>query len=263
MREISKFDVEQFRRARRQTSNGRGAPRAAASIDREVQLLSRIFSLAIESGEIQVNPCKGIKMLGTGNQVLRYLSADEEERLLPVLRGRRRHLLDIVVIDLHTGMRRNEILSLHKSQIDLLRDSIELNAKTKSGKPRSVPIHENLKPLLQRLCQDAGESGYLFENPRTGKPLADIKTAWRNALRDAGIEALRFHDLRHAFGTRAIDGGAPLSEVKEVMGHVDIHTTMRYVHATEAGKRRAVDAAVRGGRGIPATNLPQAPDQTT
>jgi hypothetical protein len=47
------------------------------------------------------------------------------------------------------------------------------------------------------------------------------------------------------FGTRAIDGGATISAVKEVMGHVDINTTMRYVHATEEGKRRAVEAAAK------------------
>lgn len=57
------------------------------------------------------------------------------------------------------------------------------------------------------------------------------------------------------FGTRAIDSGAPLSAVKEVMGHADIHTTTRYVHATDEGKRRAVEAAASGGvKSNPATS---------
>jgi hypothetical protein len=67
---------------------------------------------------------------------------------------------------------------LHKSQIDFLRDSIELT-KTKLAKPRSVPI--------QRLCNEARDSGYLLENPKTGKPITTIKTAWGKASRDAGI----------------------------------------------------------------------------
>ena len=262
MREINRFSVEQFRQYRRQTTNGRGGSRSPASVDREIQLLSRIFSLAIERGEVEVNPCMRIKMLGTGNQVLRYLKPEEEQRLFAVLDGRRRHLMDIVLIGLHTGMRRTEILSLHKSQIDAVRDSIELTSATKSGKPRSVPIHPDLKPLLHRLCEYAKESGYLFENAQTGSPIKDVKTAWRNALRDAGITGLRFHDLRHTFGTRAVDGGAPVSAVKDVMGHVDIGTTMRYVHATDDGKRRAVDAAVRRGKEKPATNLPQTLEKT-
>jgi integrase len=246
MREISRFNVEQYRKARRASSNGRGGSRAPASVDREIQLMSRIFTLAIEREEVQINPCKGVKMLNRGNTVTRYLTPDEEERLLQVLTGRRRHLLDIIVIDLHTGMRRTEILTLHKKQIDFIRGSIEV-IETKNGKPRSLPIHQALRPILQRLVEEAGPNGFLFENPKKGKPIRDIKTAWRYALRDARIEGLRFHDLRHTFGTRAIDGGAPLSAVKEVMGHMDIRTTMRYVHATDEGKRRAVEAAVSGG----------------
>ena len=53
-----------------------------------------------------------------------------------------------------------------------------------------------------------------------------------------------------------------MSAVKEVMGHVDIGTTMRYVHATDDGKRRAVDAAVRHGKEKPATKLPQTLEKT-
>jgi integrase len=104
------------------------------------------------------------------------------------------------------------------------------------------------------------DSGFLFENLKTGKPITTIKTAWRKALRDAGMPYINFHCAgRHTFGTRAIDGGAPISAVKEVMRNMDIHTTMRYVHATEEGKRRAVEAAARSRvKSNPATNLPQA-----
>ncbi|HJQ70932.1 MAG TPA: site-specific integrase [Blastocatellia bacterium] len=152
------------------------------------------------------------------NLLVGYLTPDEQEKLMQVLTGRRAHLRDVLEINLHTGMRKGEILTLHKGQIDVFRDSIELT-RTKSGKSRSVPIHQDLKPLLQSLCENSGPSGYLFENPRTGKPITDIKTAWRLALRDAGIPHIPFHCAgRHTFGTRAIDGGVSLSAVKEVMG---------------------------------------------
>jgi len=237
--------------------------RAPASADRELQLLSRIFNLAIERGEIRENPCKGVKLLAASNQITRYLTPEQEEKLMLVLTGRRTHLRDILTINLHTGMRRTEILTLHESQIDFFRDSIELT-RTKNGKSRSVPIHPAIKPLLRRLCEQAAASGYLFENPKTGRPITDIKTAWRSALEDAGIPHIPFHCAgRHTSGTRAIDGGAPLSAVKEVMGHSDIRTTMRYVHATDEGKRRAVEAAVIAGVKSPsATNLPQAEEKT-
>jgi integrase len=258
MREITRANIEQYRKERSGSQTERGNSRAPASVDRELQLLSRIFSLAIEYGKVRENPCKGVKLLAKHNLVTRYLSPEEEEKLMPLLTGRRAHLYDILKITLYTGMRRTEILTLNRSQIDFLRDSIELT-KTKSGRPRSVPIHPDLKSVLERLCQQAKVSGYLFENPKTEKPIADIKTAWRNALEDAGIPHIPFHCAgRHTFGTRAIDNGAPISAVKEVMGHVDIRTTMRYVHATEAGKRRAVELAARPRVQSPlATNLPQ------
>jgi hypothetical protein len=58
------------------------------------------------------------------------------------------------------------------------------------------------------------------------------------------------------------DGGAPVNAVKEMMSHVDISTAMRYVHVTDAGKRRAVEAAVVRRAKEPATNLPQKLERT-
>ena len=245
MRDITNLSVRAYRKERLASSNGRGGLRAPASVDREIQLLSRIFSLAIERGLMQANPCKGIKLANPGNIVIKYLTVDDEEKLKPFLTGRRKHLLDILEIDLHTGMRRTELLSLHVSQVNFIRDEILLT-KTKSGKPRLVPIHPNIRPLLQRLCNEAGPNGYLFENPKTGKPITTIKTAWTSALRKAGIPHIPFHCAgRHTFGTRAAGGGASPKDIQEIMGHASINTTMRYVHATDQGKRRTVDAAVR------------------
>src|ERR1051325_3030418 len=170
------------------------------------------FNLTLQY--LQNNPCKGVKLLAKYNQTTRYLSYEEEQKLMPFLRGPRAHLRDILAISIYTGMRRTEILTLHKRQVDFLRDSIELTTATKSGRPRSIPIHPDLKPIMQRLCDKAPVSGYLFENPKTGKPITTIKTAWRKALRDTGIAYINFHCAgRHTF-TRAIDGGVPISAVK-------------------------------------------------
>src|SRR5262249_32725608 len=125
MREIGRFNVEQFKKARVASFNGRGRLRASASVDREIQLLSRIFSMAIERIGLTENPCRGVKLLAKDNLVVRYLSPDEQEKLMPFLCGRRAHIADILTIDHHTGMRRTEILTLHISQIDFLRGSIQ------------------------------------------------------------------------------------------------------------------------------------------
>jgi integrase len=120
---------------------------------------------------------------------------------------------------------------------------------TKTSRDRFVPMNDNVLAELLRLKENAS-SERVFANPSTGLPLTDVKTGFTEACRSAGIEDFWFHDLRHTFGTRAADGGAPLTAVASVMGHADIHTTMRYAHATDSGRLRVVEAASEATTGI-------------
>jgi integrase len=86
---------------------------------------------------------------------------------------------------------------------------------------------------------------YLEATISRGTRYKDIKAAWHNACRRPGIDNLRIHDLRDTFGTRAADAGVALVAIGKVMGHASIQTTMRYAHATDEGKRRAVQALER------------------
>jgi integrase len=239
--------IEQFKKERRGSFNRQGELRSPSSVNRELELLSRIFSLAVERGEMESNPFKGVKKLAADNLITRYLTADEEERLLAVLTGRRAHLRPIVLLGLHTGMRRGEILSLQWEQVDFARELIQL-LRTKSGKPRSVPMNSVVKATLLEQRERVGNSEYVFPNRRTGKALTDIKNAFSAALKKAGIEDFRFHDIRHSAGTRMADAGVPITAVSDILGHADIRTTMRYAHATDEARRRAVNALEEASR---------------
>jgi integrase len=96
-------------------------------------VLSRIYSIAIDNGTNIQNPCRKVRFLRMDNQRNRYLSEDEETRLMAILVERRAHLRSIVILALHTGMRRGEILSLRWNQIDFARGLI-LVQRTKSGR---------------------------------------------------------------------------------------------------------------------------------
>ncbi len=74
----------------------------------------------------------------------------------------------------------------------------------------------------------------------TGTRYTDVKKSFSAACRRAGITDFRFHDLRHTFGTRLADAGVDVVKIKELMGHASIVTTMRYIHATDQGKRGAI-----------------------
>ena len=127
----------------------------------------------------------------------RVLSEEEEERLV---QHSSEHLKPIIITASNTGMRLGEILRLKWSQIDLNTRRIRVE-NTKSGKNRLIEINQNLYDVL-RLKN--GQSPYVFPNPDTGKPLTTVKRAFKSACRRAGIEGLRFHDMRHTFGTRLI-----------------------------------------------------------
>jgi integrase len=255
LRDISPFLIESFKSRRLKTPihyKKTEKPRSAASVNREFFLLSKIFSLAVVDKQVAQNPCREVKALSGEQGRVRYLSLEEERRLMPVLIGDRAHLRDLVILDINTGLREDELLSLKVQDIDLQRHLLHVR-KSKNGDGREVPLNDTAHWLLKRLVEQARNEDleYLFTNRETGTRFGSFKTAWKTACKKAGITNLRFHDLRHTFGTRAIDNGAPLSAVQKVMGHKTIQTTMQYVHATDEGKRRAVQAVEAAGKLVP------------
>lgn len=248
--EISPFLVEKFKMVRRTTPIVFGKKsrtgkrvtrtRSVASVNRELSMLSRIFNLAIVNGDATVNPCIKVRRLPGEQPRTRYLLPEEERRLLAVLNGRRSHLRPIVVLALNTGMRRGEILRLKWEDVDFHANEIKAT-QTKGHRDRFVPMNSKVREELLRLRQTS-EGQFLFPARKNGVTLNDVKTGFKAACEEAGIEGFRFHDLRHTFGTRAADAGEALTSIAAVMGHADIHTTMRYAHATDAGRRRVVEA---------------------
>jgi site-specific recombinase XerD len=92
---------------------------------------------------------------------------------------------------------------------------------------------------LKALCEKS-DSKYVFPSAETDKAITDVKHSFTSAVSDAGIADFAFHDLRHTFGTRLAASGADVVKIRELMGHASITTTMRYMHASDSGKRDAI-----------------------
>ena len=251
--EVSPFLIEKYkiqRRAAPVISKNKSKPRMVASVNRELRLLSRIFRLAVSSKEAAENPCREVKILKGEQHRTRYLLPEEEGRLMTTLTGERSHLCDMVTLAINTGLRVNELFGLKREDVDFHRDVLYIK-HTKTDEDREVPLNDTARELLRELMQADRMGGeFLFTNPKTGTRYTTIKTAWLTACRNAGLTNLRFHDLRHTFGTRAADAGVPLPAIRDVMGHRSIQTTERYAHATDEGKRRAVEAIGRQSQKI-------------
>jgi integrase len=140
-----------------------------------------------------------------------------------------------------TGLRRGELLALRWRDIDFTGSLIRVRASysagqlttPKSGKVRSVPMAPDVAAALARLVHRdrlPSDDNLVFTGSE-GQYLdgSALRRRYAAALQRAGLRPLRFHDLRHTFGTRMI-AKVDIRRVQEWMGHADVQTTMRYLH---------------------------------
>jgi len=206
-----------------------------STINRELNSLRKIFSLAVENDFIEKSPCKNIKILKTENTKIRFLSREEEKTLFEHLKG---HWLEpIVFTALKTGMRREEILTLKWGNVDFKAKFINL-LKTKNGKARKIPISPKLKEKLQSI---KNESEFVFINSKTKTKYSSITKTYNEILEKAKIENFTFHDLRHTAATRMIEGGYDLVTTAEILGHSDLRMVGIYAHTDFERKRKAIE----------------------
>jgi integrase len=259
--QVSPLLIEKFKSERRKSITARGGTRSPASVNRELELLSRIFTVAMKQKLVDKNPCREVQLLPLDNKRTRYLTDEEEPLLLAQLTGTRAHLMAPVLLALGTGMRRGDLFNLRWSQVDFQAGIVYVpNAKTGRGYP--VPMSKQVRTVLLELHAKTKGAELVFTSGRTGGAYHDLKKGFTAACSDAGLAHLRWHDLRHTFGTRLAEAGVSEAVIAELMGHTDPKTTRRYTHGTERGKREAVEAALNVERNscpISAPNAKQPP----
>ena len=149
---------------------------------------------------------------------------------------------------LHTGMRWGELAHLQWQDVDFHTRTLVVR-KSKSGEGRRVPMNRVVTETLQafRKARKAFR-GFVFTSPE-GEFLHNFGRAWAKAVKDAEIENLRFHDLRHTAASRMVMGGVDLYTVKEILGHKTLVMTQRYSHLSPAHQRQAVERLARRRKG--------------
>jgi len=233
--EITPFSIEKFKHERIKTPTQHGTPRAHASVNREFEMLSRLFNLAIDFKKAESNPCSRVRKFKLDNERYRYLLPEEEPILMNVLVNKRAHLKGMIVVALGLGLRKREQLNLRRDQVDFSRNVV-IAARTKGRKNREIPmdvLNPEVRNILLNLCDGKKPDDYVFENPKTGKPFTDIKRSFQTACRMVGIENLWWHDLRATFCTRLALARYEALTIMMLMGHKDLKTTMRYIRAVQ------------------------------
>jgi integrase len=147
-----------------------------------------------------------------------------------------------VIVALGTGMRLGEQLRMKRSQVDFLRNIVTAR-KTKNGRPRDIPMNDEVRETLAELCKDKRPDAYVFVSPKDDdERQREVKKGFHTACRLAGIEGLIWKDLRATFGTRLAEAGCDAFTIAQLLGHSDVRVTMRYVRSVEDTKRAAVEA---------------------
>ena len=213
---------------------------APATINKELQLVRHAFNLAMREWEwCRENPMHRVSMEQVRNEVDRWLTADEEERLMSVSSPWMR---EVMVFALNTGMRQGEILNLQWQEVDFSRGTL-IVMKSKNGTRRTIPLNAKVYELLAAKQAITGLSrGPVFKTPLGN--LLQVRFLVREfceARNRAGIPDFRFHDMRHTFATRLVQRGVDLYKVQRLLGHKTNLMTQRYAHHSPESLREGVN----------------------
>jgi integrase len=217
---------------------------AAVTANRVVVMLRYMYNLAKKwkvAGS-DTNPAIGIGLFEENNKRERYLSSEEVQRLsLTIQNSDNPQLKYIVALLLLTGCRKRELLDAQWEHFDLERCSWRI-PMSKSGKPRHVPLSDNVLFILSQLPR-FDDCTYILPNPKTKQPFNTVFCSWNTARKQAGMPDLRMHDLRHSFASFLVNAGRSLYEVQNILGHSQLNTTQRYAHLSQATLLDATNAA--------------------
>ena len=236
--DLTSHDLERFKRDRINEGTGPQTIKHNLNVIRGAWKFAR--KLGFQVGELEFPQVKVPKT------PLRYLTDDEERRLLACLDPKRtgkglradderdaetkrcmQDAYDLVVLLLDTGARYSEIANIEWPRINLDERTINL-WRPKVQNETTLFMTDRSFEILSRRAQ-VGSGQFVFVN-RNGGPRGYASQSIRKALRNAGLRDCRIHTLRHTHATRLIQTGMTVYEVREILGHTDIKTTMRYAH---------------------------------
>lgn len=216
---------------------------APATVEKMRTIFNRSFELAakwnIPGG--QNNPVRNAPRRKFTNSRERFLNAQEASRLLDAAdQSQNAQLRPIIGLLLLTGARVSELLHAQWQHVDLERQTW-LIPLSKNGKHRYVPLPQAAIDIMNNLPK-FDRCPYLIPNPETRLPFVSFKRAWNTARTEAGLKALRIHDLRHSAATAMAAAGVDLLAIGKVLGHSDYKSTLRYAHAAQSTLLKAVEA---------------------
>ena len=229
-----------------------------SSIARKVSTLRSFFKYLIREQLASSNPAKSVSTPKVEKILPTVLTVDEAFRLMESPRGapkafssermKKKELRDRAILELlySSGLRVGELVGLNSNQLDL--DLGIVKVMGKGRKERIVPVGTK---AVEALKAYVGERGVLngndpiFVNPGGGRFTArSVGRVIKKYTKRSGIfRKVSPHSLRHSFATHLLDAGADIREIQEMLGHVSLSTTQRYIHLSVGKLMEVYDKA--------------------
>jgi|SRR5882724_1137297 len=213
--------------------------------NRVLALLSKVLNLAERWGmrPFGSNPCRFVERFRE-NRRERFLSAEELARLGEALSAAEldgsEHASAILAIRLLllTGARKSEILTLRWSEVDMERSCLRLS-DSKTGK-KLIRLGDAALKLLAGVSRQEGNP-YVCFGERAGQYFLGLQRPWQRVQKEAGLQGIRLHDLRHTHASVGAGAGFGLPIIGRLLGHTQPVTTARYAHLADDPLQHAAD----------------------
>jgi integrase len=235
-------------KALQEFASERAATAAPATVRRDLVSIRAILNREYKIGHLAAVP--PMPSTGKGKVLCRWLTSEEERRLLAAAKP---HIRLLIAFAVDTGGRKGELFKLDWRDVNLTRKTVMFR-NTKNGEDRSVRLTQRALAILLEIGPK--EAGPVFTY--RGRAMGDVKHSFNRARQKAGIEKLRFHDLRHTFASRLVQRGVPLYEVMHLTGHKSFSMVQRYAHLAPDYQARAIEALDAFGTNWAQPNAPTA-----
>lgn len=207
--------------------------------NRYLAALSSVLTYAVREWMVlPSNPVSRVRRRPESAGRMRILSEKERHALVQACRDcNRPNLKALVTVAVCTGMRRGEILGLRWEDIDRERGLARLR-HTKNGTERTVPLAGPALEALSAQPRNLADTRVFWAMP------CFPERAWQQVCRTAGLDDLRFHDLRHTAASYLAMTGASLAELADILGHRTLAMVKRYAHFTAEHRSEVVNRMV-------------------
>ncbi len=248
-----------------------GRPLSSTTIVRHYQTLRNIFNYAMRFGYLKDDPCKNLSVKDKPhkeNKSIDFLAPKDAKRFITALEDEPLFWRCFMNVLITCGLRRGEAVGLQWGDIDSEKLSLSITrnvtvdnyspekyhiGNTKTGESRTVPLSPRVYSMLVKFKEEQEKrlggkllpSAFIFCSAESGyKPIYPTEpTRWQSKfVVRHNLPKVSPHDLRHTAATLALESGADLKQVQQLLGHKDPATTMQfYAGVTEEGQRRAVE----------------------